>query len=267
VAQETRFEFGRNWASFLRHLTDARIATATASLVRLLGRDTLVGLSFLDVGSGSGLFSLAAHRLGARVTSFDYDPHSVACTQELRRRFGAGAVEWRVERGSALDPAYLAGLGRFDVVYSWGVLHHTGDLWRALELAIERVAPGGMLAVAIYNYQPLLTPAWSRIKRAYVASPAPVRMLMTGAGLAGFGLARAAGWVIRRGAAGKAARRRGMRFYQDVVDWIGGWPFQAARPEEVFRFCRDRGFALRELTTVGGRQGCNELVFVRIPSP
>ena len=77
----------------------------------MLGAGTLSGVSFLDIGSGSGLFSLAARRLGARVHSFDYDPQSVACTRELKRRFCAGDAHWTIEMGDVLDADYLESAG------------------------------------------------------------------------------------------------------------------------------------------------------------
>src|SRR6185369_14036983 len=125
-----RFEFGKNWSRFLALLDERRIKEAEDSLKRMLEVETLEGKSFVDVGSGSGLFSLAARRLGAKVHSLDYDPNSVACTAELKRRYFPNDLSWRVEEGSALDRKYLASLGTFDVVYSWGVLHHTGKMWQ-----------------------------------------------------------------------------------------------------------------------------------------
>src|SRR2546423_4135246 len=133
IAQGARFEFGKNWSRFLAELDDRRIARAEESLREMLEITDLRGKNFLDVGSGSGLFSLAARRLGARVHSFDYDPQSVACTRELRRRFFPDDAQWQVEEGSALDEKFVRALGTVDVVYSWGVLHHTGAMWRALE--------------------------------------------------------------------------------------------------------------------------------------
>lgn len=138
-----RFAFGANWARFLTVLDEERIREAERSLCNMLGVDTLANKRFLDIGSGSGLFSLAARRLGATVRSFDYDPQSVACTWELRRRYFPDDGDWQVEQGSALDAAYLETLGEFDIVYSWGVLHHTGAMWMGIENAIGRVAGGG----------------------------------------------------------------------------------------------------------------------------
>ena len=124
-----RFDFGTNWSRFLADVDEARIERASGSLKEMLKVDDLSGRTFLDAGSGSGLSSLAACRLGARVHSFDYDPRSVGCTAELKRRFAPGAAAWRIEEGSVLDRAYLATLGRFDVVYCCGVVHHTGAMW------------------------------------------------------------------------------------------------------------------------------------------
>src|SRR5437868_7530339 len=126
------YEFGKNWTRFLKEVDDSRIKEAETSLRRMLETESLAGKSFLDIGSGSGLFSLAARRLGARVHSFDYDPQSVACALELRRRYFDGDADWTIEEGSALDADYVRSLGAFDVVYSWGVLHHTGAMWEAL---------------------------------------------------------------------------------------------------------------------------------------
>ena len=111
VSAGERFEFGKNWARFLATLTPEKIVKAEVSLRQGLRRESLAGLEFLDIGSGSGLFSLAARRLGARVTSMDYDPYSVSCTQELRRRYFPDDPDWKVLSGSVLDASFMRSLG------------------------------------------------------------------------------------------------------------------------------------------------------------
>jgi SAM-dependent methyltransferase len=262
ASSSDRFEFGANWARFLRRLTGERITLAEHALTDWLG--DLRGRSFLDIGSGSGLHSLAARNLGAQVRSFDYDPESVACTAELRRRFHPGDPSWIVEQGSVLDRAYLASLGPFDVVCSWGVLHHTGDLWRALDLATVPLAPEGRLFLALYNRTP---DRQHRIicamKRTYNRVPKPLRWLMLG-GYAMFDLAFHAS-IGRTPAAHIRSYRltsRGMSWWTDIVDWVGGYPYEPTTPAEVVAFYRDRGFNLaRQLTPPG--HGCNEFLLSR----
>jgi 2-polyprenyl-6-hydroxyphenyl methylase/3-demethylubiquinone-9 3-methyltransferase len=270
VQRGERFEFGANWSAFLGVLDDERIEEATASLREMLGVDDLAGLSFLDVGSGSGLFSLAAARLGAaRVHSFDFDPDSVGCTQELRRRHAPAASDWTIEPGSALDAGYLSSLGRFDIVYSWGVLHHTGDMWRALENVVAAVADGGRLFISIYNDQGPRSHLWRAVKRLYNALPGALRLpftLLVMVPREALSLAKAVslgrpgdyvrGWTDYK-------RSRGMSRWHDLVDWVGGYPFEVATPEAIFDFARERGFVLERLKTCAGGLGCNQYVFVR----
>jgi len=171
VKEGSRFAFGRNWSRFLEHLDDEKIRQAENSLKEMLEVSDLNGQRFLDIGSGSGLFSLAAKRLGASVHSFDYDPESVACTHELRRRYFADGQDWLVEQGSVLDSDYLRSLGAFDIVYSWGVLHHTGAMWAALRNLDINVKEGSKLFISLYNRQPFMSAYWSFVKRTYNRLP------------------------------------------------------------------------------------------------
>jgi SAM-dependent methyltransferase len=267
VLDGDRFAFGSNWRDFIELVDERRIKAAVDSLAGPLGTTDLTGRTFLDVGCGSGLFSLAAHRMGARVRSFDYDPESVAATAELRSRFAPDA-DWTVAQGSILDEDTIAGLGRFDVVYSWGVLHHTGDLWRALDLAAGLVAPDGVLFVSVYNDQGLESRMWRRVKRRYNRSGALERRLLV-FGSAVYIHRRKPLASVLKAVRGDGAtlvrppRARGMSARHDLVDWVGGYPFEVAKPEQVFDFLRERGFELRHLRTCAGGLGCNEYLFAR----
>jgi 2-polyprenyl-6-hydroxyphenyl methylase/3-demethylubiquinone-9 3-methyltransferase len=268
VAQGERFEFGKNWSKFLSLLNERRIAEAEDSLKQMLECEDLNGKSFLDIGSGSGLFSLAARRLGARVQSFDYDPHSVACTAELRRRFFPEDESWTVESGSALDAEYVKALGAFDIVYSWGVLHHTGQMWRALDNARLPVAPGGKLFIAIYNDTGSQSTRWKWLKRTYnelprflrppfaliTVAPEELKNALRSAATLKFG-DYVRSWT-------RYDQNRGMSHWRDIIDWVGGYPYEAAKPDAIFEFYRQRGFTLAKLKC-GGGLGCNEFVFVR----
>ena len=267
VERGERFEFGRNWAHFLEVLDEDRIAAAERDLRDMLRVERLDGLSFLDIGSGSGLSSLAARRLGARVRSFDYDPQSVACTTELRRRYYPSDPEWTVERGSVLDAAKMRELGSFDIVYSWGVLHHTGRMWEALDNAAVPVAPHGKLFVAIYNDTGTQSRRWHSIKRIYNALPRPARVPFAVAVTLPGEIKALAGATLRGNPADYVRQwteyrtRRGMNRWHDILDWVGGYPYEYATPDAIFEFYRERGFTLSRMKCGGVGLGCNEFVF------
>jgi 2-polyprenyl-6-hydroxyphenyl methylase/3-demethylubiquinone-9 3-methyltransferase len=269
-----RFAFGKNWQSFLRSMDERRIDRAIDSLKTRLGTHDLSGQRFLDIGCGSGLFSLAAHRMQAQVLSIDFDPQCVACTESLKQTEGDSSRSaelqiWEIRQASVLDESMMRDLGTFDVVYSWGVLHHTGQMARAIELASERVADGGILFIAIYNDQGRASRRWLRIKQTYHRLPSWLRNVWV-AGVATFyeikfALARAASlrnplpftdWRAKK-------EDRGMSVWYDWVDWVGGLPFEVATPDKIINPLRERGFILEHLTTVGSGWGCNEYVFRR----
>ncbi len=269
------FAFGRNWARFARHhLDDQVLAIAERSLVEFLGVPSLAGRSFLDVGCGSGLFSLAAYRLGAsRVTSFDVDPDSVACCRELRRR-ASDPAHWDLREGSVLDPAFMARLDPADVVYSWGVLHHTGRMWEAIQAAASRIAPGGVFYLAIYNraqgwrfhddgsFGP--STFWLREKRLYNALPTLLQRGVEGLfGALWSGLTLLRGGDPFREVREHRLRTRGMSWIVDLRDWLGGYPYEFASVEEIQAFCCERlGLQIKRLLPRSGTRN-NEFLLSR----
>ncbi len=267
VLSGRRFEFGKNWSAFLSVLDDERIEKAEQSLRTMLEVESLEEKTFLDIGSGSGLFSLAARRLGAKVTSFDFDTNSVACTEELRRRYLDGDLEWSVEQGSVLDEAYVRSLGKFDIVYSWGVLHHTGKMWEALNNAGLCVAPQGKLFIAIYNDTGSQAERWRWIKSTYCKLPELLKTPFAVVVSLPDEIKRFFSFVLKGKPFGyfghwaNYRNDRGMNRWHDIIDWVGGFPYEVAGPTKLFEFYKARGFRVIAMKCDNVGLGCNEIVF------
>lgn len=265
------FRFGRNWQRYVGiYLDPERERIAAESLRDLVG--DLRGKTFLDIGCGSGLFSLCAHRAGAsQVVSIDVDPDAVAATRELWSRAGCPET-WNVLHRSILDPQAVAELAPAQVVYSWGVLHHTGDMYTAIRNAASLVAPGGQFAIAIYNRVTdgrLCSERWLRIKRAYNHASRPAQLAMEGAYAAYWSLVTLRSWQSPLRAAREYRRSRGMALWTDLVDWLGGYPYEFATPEEITGFCeRQCGLRMLRVLPVPARgTGNNQFVFQRPFAP
>jgi 2-polyprenyl-6-hydroxyphenyl methylase/3-demethylubiquinone-9 3-methyltransferase len=253
------FDFGSNWEGFSKqHIDRHRLVTACESLEVLFDKKSFVGKSFLDVGCGSGLFSLAAYQLGAKkVVGIDVNPRCVEISQGNRDILVPGApIEFYV--GSALAPEQLKRFGSFDLVYAWGSLHHTGSMWSAIRNVSRCVAPEGVFVLAIYNKH-ITSPVWKMIKWTYNQVPDFVQRCMA---VVFAGIIYFAKLLVTR--TNPLSKERGMDFWFDVIDWVGGYPYEYAAPTEVEESVRAQGFLLQRYIPAQVPTGCNEFVFHRL---
>jgi 2-polyprenyl-3-methyl-5-hydroxy-6-metoxy-1,4-benzoquinol methylase len=261
----TRFTFGANWLDYIENSLDKKkIEDGLNSIRNMLTMEDLSNKTFLDVGCGSGLFSLAACLLNAKhVFSFDYDLNSVIATEKLRDRFNIPDSKWEIHKGDILDKKWLDNVAQSDIVYSWGVLHHTGSMWEAIDNTISKVKPGGLLALSIYNR--VDTPRdsskmWWKIKRLYNNSPNIMKNIMVNLVVVMVIIGH-----IRRGKNPikeiKSYGERGMDFYHDVRDWVGGFPYEYAYADEVIQHIGKTQH--NELIFINKETGnaCNEFTF------
>ncbi len=261
--RETHFEFGENWKNYSKTIDQKRIDSAIDG-VRKLFPDGLAGKTFLDIGCGSGLHSLAALSLGAAsVTAIDIDENSVSTTQELLTRYASNS-KWTAKIASIFD-ASPDTLGQFDVVYSWGVLHHTGDMWRAIECATQFVTSGGQFAIAIYSAT-ACDSMWKAEKKFYSHAPSPIQWSIRQIYMAAYLAAQA---LLGRNPISYVrnySELRGMNFSHDAHDWLGGYPYETATATELHdRICKmgfteARSFPLPVTVGLFG-SGCHEFVF------
>lgn len=270
MQSKERFGFGQNWQAYLKQISlKESLEEATKHSRKFLGLESLEGMRFLDLGCGSGLFSLMAYRMGAsEVVSVDLDPQSVACAKWLREEEGSPS-NWKVLQGSALDEKFLKDLGEFSVVYSWGVLHHTGNMKKALDLSAQMVSPGGFYYIAIYNRANPPLPnifgraaVWVPLKKAYNRGGNIVKKL-----LIYLEIIRQFLVFTTRGKnffthIKTYQTNRGMSWYRDVVDWVGGHPYEAATPGELFDLLKPHQMILTNLISTESL-ACNEFLYRR----
>jgi SAM-dependent methyltransferase len=253
------FDFGSNWEEFSKRRIDPRrLELACESLQSLLEKKSLEGMSFLDVGCGSGLFSIAACRLGAaKVIGIDVNPRCIEISQANRDLLAPGSpIEFHV--ASALESEQLKSFGNFDLVYAWGSLHHTGSMWSAVCNVSRCVAPNGILILAIYNKH-ITSPLWKIIKWNYNQMPWMVQRFMI---VIFAGIIYIAKFLVTR--TNPLKKERGMDFWFDVIDWVGGYPYEYAACRDVETFVTSRGLEMRRCIPAFVPTGCNEFVFERI---
>lgn len=263
---DKRFEFGKNWHHYIeKNFSTERVNVSKQHMLSFLQRDNLNDITFLDIGCGSGLHSLAALQSGAKkIYGLDYDINSVKATQFIRNKVGEPS-NWSVEQGSVLDEAYMSGLPQFDLVYSWGVLHHTGDVWTAMRIAAQRVKVDGLFYIALYSADVQKTPGpefWLDIKRKYIASSTIKRRYMelwyVWRFCMNFSITKLPAFIRR---ARNHKHERGMNIFTDIRDWLGGWPMEFVWDKDAISFCEKMGF---KLENIAAGEANTEFLFRRI---
>ena len=150
LINDTRDSFNFQWGDIKEGtalLSDPDFVKNAAGLVEEytgLPRDWFKGKRVLDAGCGNGRWSATFCALGAEVTSFDISDHGVA---ETREACTGGTVT--VLKHNVLEP--LPFDDTFDLVWSYGVLHHTGDTWTGFQNLLPAVAGDGYFFLMLYG--------------------------------------------------------------------------------------------------------------------
>jgi 2-polyprenyl-6-hydroxyphenyl methylase/3-demethylubiquinone-9 3-methyltransferase len=257
------YEFGDNWRAFAENLTPVAVDQAVEGMRQLVREDEIVGRDVLDIGCGSGLHALAALRLGAAsVTAIDIDPNSVATAQDVLRRYAEPGARWSVAVKSVFE---IEDMAEFPVVYSWGVLHHTGDMYDAIRRAAARVASGGHLYLALYRKTPMCR-LWRFEKWLYTNAPRVGRMVLETGYMTSFRFAMMLKGRDFQDYVSAYGKNRGMAWRTDVRDWLGGYPYESITEDEMLRFAAELGLApVRRFCRKPGfglfGTGCDEYAF------
>ncbi len=266
INEDVRFAFGRNWSAYLKNnLISEAIEISKGGLEEFLGKNPLQNKTFLDFGCGSGIHSLAALQLGAKkVVSIDFDGDSVKCCKKIKEERGDG-YDWDILQGSLIDDNFVKSLGHFDVVYCWGVAHHTGDMNKALYNLKELTSENGELFVAIYNKVEGMRGSkyWWNIKRFYNKSSFFIKKIMELFYIFINFLKLVLRFKNPFRVMNEYKKKRGMNWRTDLIDWLGGFPYEYASPQEIFKIYHDKyGMELKNIKTTN-YIGCNQFLFVK----
>lgn len=267
VNREQHFAFGENWLNFSKKINEATIRSAEKEFNKLIWPDVIKGKRFLDIGCGSGLHSLIALIQGAgEVFAVDIDPVCVQTTRQvLSEQYDKN--NWRSEEISVFDLTEEQ-FGTFDIVYSWGVLHHTGDMHQAISKSLNMVSPGGLCVLGLYS-KTLMCGFWKQVKKYYSKSNKSRQDIIRNIYIT---LYRISALIAKRKTfkeiLGDYHQNRGMDFFNDVHDWLGGYPYESIRPDELIKYVNTLGFeCIREVIIPSGLgilgSGNNEFVLRR----
>lgn len=266
---KNHFSFGKNWQSFLETLDNKKINEAKKSLVDFIGgEEKIKGKSFIDMGCGSGLFSLSAYLLDAsRVVSVDVDEFSVACAKYLKEKKN-NPSNWEIIKGSALDENFIKSVGQFDIVYSWGVLHHSGDMYRAFNNVTSILKPQGLFYLAIYNdnknkISEGTSNFWLKVKKWYNNSNQFKKKIVEFFYVFYFIIGLMINFINPIVYIKSYHSLRGMNFMTDIRDWLGGYPYEYASIKNVIHYFNKLGFKCIR-TSAARSIGCNEFLFIKI---
>lgn len=249
------FNFGKNWKHYSKNALNQNKLNATIRSIDKLTDNKIQNSRFLDIGCGSGIFSVAASKAGAKeVVGFDISQESIEASRYNKKRFYPQG-NMTFHKKSILNTD-INNFGKFDIVYSWGVLHHTGHMWKAINNSLKLVKANGLFIIAIYNRH-WSCPLWKIIKKLYNISPKIIQKIMIGFFY----------WIIAITkfivtCKNPFTKRRGMNFYHDVIDWVGGYPYEYASKRQIKKYVQNKGFRLIKFFKSPVPTGCNEYVFI-----
>jgi len=258
-----RYAFGENWKDYLTKMDQTRLETAKKSLQTFLG--DIKGKTFLDIGCGSGLFSLAAYFMGAsKIYSFDFDKNSVECTLTLWEKENK-PKNWAVVHGSVLDNKFIKKIPKYNLVYSWGVLHHTGKMYKSIQKAASLVKTNGLFYISIYNKTRGMfgSKFWLSFKKFYNSSPFFVKRILECMYFCLFCVKKITQFENPLKIINEYSEKRGMNWYNDLKDWFGGYPYEFATADEIINFCEKLGLKIVKVKRVNNL-ATNEFVFQRV---
>jgi SAM-dependent methyltransferase len=256
-----QFNFGKNWKNFSDNALDSeKVSQAREDFANLL--KNVSGKTFIDIGFGQGLGLLTATSLGLETAGADINPLCKEVLEKNQSFFPEMKQSIPVVVGSILESSTLFSIHqirtKYDIVHSWGVLHHTGDMQKAIENTASLVNDKGYFILAIYNRH-WSSALWLLIKWIYCHVPSFLQTLLIYLFIPIIFLAK---FMVT----GKnpLKKERGMNFFYDVIDWVGGYPYEYASIEEMKNTMQKLGFEMLKAIPAQVPTGCNEFIFRKL---